>query len=435
MKPYSLKEILKMEVAPALGCTEPVAIALAAAAAASLLSQPAEFVEVWVDPNVYKNAFSVKIPGTGGLHGLDLAAALGALGGDPALKMEVLSPVDRDLVERAGQMLAQGRVKVHLLGERGLHIKAEVSGGGGLAQADITQTHDNITDLKYNGEEVTDSPLLSTRHGEGSGKLEELETWLRSLSMEDLLKLLDQLDQDDLRFIQQGIDYNTRLAEYGLKHGPGLAVGKTMDRLMRQRVMSRDMIQAASMLAAAAADARMDGVKMPAMSSGGSGNHGLTAILPIWAVKDFVECTPEEVLKAVALSHLVTAYVKAHTGRLSAVCGCSVAAGAGAAAGITYLLGGQAAHLAGAVKNVIEDLAGVICDGAKSACAIKLSTAAGAAVKAALFTLQGLNVQDTDGIAAATMEQTARNLGILSTQGMIETDRIILKILVDDIQK
>jgi len=434
MKPYSLKEILKMEVAPALGCTEPVAIALAAAAAASLLSRPAELVEVWVDPNVYKNAFSVKIPGTGGLHGLDLAAALGALGGDPSLKMEVLGPVDQDLVERARKMVGQGKVKVHLLEERGLHIKAEVSGGGDLAQAEITQTHDNITSLRLNGNEVMDSLLLSPPHGEGSGNLEELETWLRGLSVLDLLTLLDQLDPADLRFIQQGIDYNTRLAEYGLKHGPGLAVGKTMDSLMRQRMMSKDMIQSASMLAAAAADARMDGVKMPAMSSGGSGNHGLTAVLPIWAVKDFVECAPEEVLKAVALSHLVTAYVKAHTGRLSAVCGCSVAAGAGAAAGITYLLGGKASHVSGAVKNVIEDLAGVICDGAKSACAIKLSTAAGAAVKAALFTLQGLNVQGTDGIAASTMEQTTRNLGRLSTQGMIETDRTILQILVDDIQ-
>ncbi|MCB2191035.1 MAG: L-serine ammonia-lyase, iron-sulfur-dependent, subunit alpha [Deltaproteobacteria bacterium] len=435
MKPYSLKEILKMEVAPALGCTEPVAIALAAAAAASLLSRPAEFVEVWVDPNVYKNAFNVKIPGTDGMHGLDLAAALGALGGDPALKMEVLSPVDRDLVERAKQMLVQGRVKVHLLEERGLHIKAEVSGGGDLAQADITQTHDNIADLKFNGEEVTDSPLLLARHCEESGKLEELEAWLRSLSMEDLIELLDQLDRADLQFIQQGIDYNTRLADYGIKHGSGLAVGKTMDSLMRQRMMSKDMIQTASMLAAAAADARMDGVKMPAMSSGGSGNHGLTAVLPIWGVKDFIECDPVEVLKAVALSHLVTAYVKAHTGRLSAVCGCSVAAGAGAAAGVTYLLGGKASHVSGAVKNVIEDLAGVICDGAKSACAIKLSTAAGAAVKAALFTLQGLNVQDTDGIVAATMEQTTRNLGILSTRGMIETDRTILHILIDHVEK
>jgi L-cysteine desulfidase len=167
------------------------------------------------------------------------------------------------------------------------------------------------------------------------------------------------------------------------------------------------------------------------MSSAGSGNHGLTAILPIWAIKDFIDHDKETVLRAIALSHIITAYVKAHTGRLSAVCGCSVAAGAGATAGITYLVGGDVDHMAGAIRNIMEDLAGVICDGAKAGCALKLNTAAGAAVQAALFSLQGINVKDTDGIVGTTTENTIRNMGTLSHQGMMETDKTILKIMVE----
>lgn len=174
----------------------------------------------------------------------------------------------------------------------------------------------------------------------------------------------------------------------------------------------------------------MAGVKLPAMSSAGSGNHGLTAVLPIWAVKEFIECEKKSILEAIGLSHIITAYVKAHTGRLSAVCGCSIAAGAGATAGVTYLLGGDVQHIAGAITILTEDLAGIICDGAKAGCALKLATAAGTAVQAALFSLQGVNVQ-SDGIIGTSLEQTTQNIGVLSTKGMIETDRTILRIMLE----
>jgi len=195
--------------------------------------------------------------------------------------------------------------------------------------------------------------------------------------------------------------------------------------------MAKDMSLAARMLTSAAADARMDGVKLPAMSSAGSGNHGLTAVLPIWAVKDFLDCTEADALRAIGLSHIVTASVKAHTGRLSAVCGCSVAAGAGATAGIAALMGGSLSHIAGAIKLLIEDLAGVICDGAKAGCALKLATAAGTAVQAALFSLHGMRVSATDGIIAESPEQTMKNVGQLSCEGMVETDRTILAIMIE----
>jgi len=433
---FSVKDVLRLQVAPALGCTEPVAVALAAAAASSLLcvgqaDRSRLALEVWVDPNVYKNGLAVTIPGTGGLSGLDTAAALGALGGDPVLGLEVLDPVTEAVVEAAKDMLRQGRVALNLLSERrGLHIRALARLDDRLAEAVVEGQHDAIVSLSLDGKAVTDSALLKGK-GPGGNEMAELEAWLRDLPLSKLIALTDELDAEDLAFLEEGVRHNLRLAEHGLKTGCGMGVGKTFERLARQKLMARDMSLAARMLTSAAADARMDGVKLPAMSSAGSGNHGLTAVLPIWAVKDFLECGRDDALRAIGLSHIVTASVKAHTGRLSAVCGCSVAAGAGATAGVAALLGGDLHHIAGAIKILIEDLAGVICDGAKAGCALKLATAAGTAVQAALFSLHGMRIRATDGIIAESPEQTMRNVGQLSTQGMVETDRTILAIMID----
>jgi len=431
---FTIKDLLRIEVAPALGCTEPVAIALAAAAAASLLpDEKPEMIEIWVDPNIYKNGIAVTIPGTPGLSGLDLAGAIGALGGDPSLRLEVLAPVDDVIAEKARGFVAAGKAKVNLLADhKGLYIKAVVSSASVRAEAVIEGLHDNIVHLQRGDEIIAAHPLLArSAAGNGKADLDQLEAWLKGLSLVQLFELVDGLDDDDKTFLQEGLDHNLRLAEYGMKHGSGLGVGKTLDRLVRQRMLKKDMILAARILTSAASDARMAGVKLPAMSSAGSGNHGLTATLPLQAINDFIDCDQDTLLEAVAFSHIITAYVKAYTGRLSAVCGCSIAAGAGAAAGATFLLGGTMHHIAGAIKNLTEDLAGVICDGAKAGCSFKLATAAGTAIQAALFALQGVNVQPTDGIIGHSPEKTMQNVGTLSTQGMIETDRTILKIMLD----
>jgi len=269
------------------------------------------------------------------------------------LKLEVLESVDEGAVPRAKQLIKEGKVKVHLLADhRGLHIKTRVSAAGDWAEALICDLHDNIVSIARNGQPVEDSPLLATTTDDRStSPVSELETWLKTLSLGQLLKLLDDLDDADLAFLQDGVDTNMTLANHGLKYGPGLGIGLALERLARQKLVTRDMILDARILASAAADARMAGVKLPAMSSAGSGNHGLTAILPIWAVRTWVDCTERTALKAIGLSHLITAYVKAHTGRLTAVCGCSVAAGAGAAAGVAYLLGGNQAQIAGSIKT------------------------------------------------------------------------------------
>ncbi len=431
---YSVKDILKIQVAPALGCTEPVAIALGAAAAGALLhGEEITSVEVSVDPNIYKNGMAVSIPGSGGLSGLDTAAALGLFGGDPALRLEVLETVDDQAVSRALKFIEGGNVKVNLLADRrGLYIKTVVRAGQRQAESVIQDIHDNIVSLTLDGKPVKKAPFMREQAEEtDKGDLQAMEQWLKERRVSELLELVDGMDSQDRDFIKEGVDVNLRLADYGLKHGSGLGVGRTLERLVRQKLIKRDMILAARILTSSASDARMAGVKLPAMSSAGSGNHGLTAVLPIWAVKDYVECYMRTVIEAICLSHIITAYVKAQTGRLSAVCGCSIAAGAGATAGITYLLGGDMTHIAGAIKNLTEDLAGVICDGAKAGCSLKLSTAAGTAVQAALFSLQGVYVQPTDGIIGLSPEQTMQNIGTLSTEGMIETDRTILNIMLN----
>lgn len=433
---FTVKDILRLEVAPALGCTEPVAVALAAAAAASLLDDAdvrrVDAVEVWTDPNVYKNGLAVSIPGAPDLKGLDTAAALGAFGGDPGLRLQVLGSIPDAARKAALAAKSAKKVSVHLLRERqGLFIRARVQAGNRVAEVEIEGLHDNITALRLDGTDLARHVLLAPRAADGKSGVAALEEWLMARSLEEIIALTDALDDDDLTFLMEGVKRNELLAAHGLKHGSGLGIGKALDRMARQGLMQRDMILSARILTSAAADARMAGVNLPAMSSAGSGNHGLTAILPIRAVADHVRVTERQMLEAVALSHMITAYVKAHTGRLSAVCGCSVAAGAGAAAGVAYLLGGDARHVSGAIKNLVADLAGVICDGAKAACALKLNTAAGSSVQSALFALQGIDVADTDGIIGCSSEQTMRNVGELSTQGMIETDRTILNIMIE----
>ncbi|MBN1828068.1 MAG: serine dehydratase subunit alpha family protein [Deltaproteobacteria bacterium] len=431
---FTIKDILRIEVRPALGCTEPVAIALGVAAAAALLPEgtPDEiFVEV--DLNIAKNALMVTIPGTNGEAGLSLAAALGSVCRNPDDGLGLLDAITDERLAEAKALVSQGKVAVRLREDKHVvYVNSRVTKDGQVAESVIEGSHDLIKVLRLNGRDTKRKADAS--EGTAGHDVTAMETWLKTLSLRDLIDLLNDLDDEDLDFMEKGIQMNLALADYGLRNRCGLGVGPALERLLKKSLLSRDMVMAAAIVTAAASDARMGGVRLFAMSSAGSGNHGLTATLPLWAVKDYLGgISRERLLKAVALSHMVTSYVKIHTGRLSPVCGCSIAAGAGAAAGIAFMMGGGHEEIAGAIANVIGDLAGVICDGAKGSCALKLATAASVAVRAALLAQEGVIAGQWDGIVGLSIEGTIDNVGMLSVDGMTQADRTILKILQEKI--
>lgn len=430
--PYSLKDILYLEVTLALGCTEPVAVALGAAAAASVLPQrEIDSINIWVDPNIYKNGLGVVIPGSLDLKGLDLASALGALTGEPKAKMQVLENVSSRSIELAKDMVKQGKINVHLLKEhQGLYIKTQIESRNNTAVSIIQDLHDNIVAIHLNGRNMIEQPTGNAAKQLGGKTTSQIEEWLYKQPFSKLMELINDFDDQDAEFIRKGVKTNCRLAEYGLEHGPGLGVGQTLEKMVKQGKLSRDMVLSAKILTSAAADARMSGATLPAMSSAGSGNNGLMAILPLWAIRDFIPCNDKKILQAIALSHLINIKIKTYTGRLSSLCSCSVAAGAGAAGGTVYASGGTQQEIAGAISNLIADLGGVFCDGAKSGCALKLSTAAGSAIQSALFAMQGVIVPSQEGILGQTIEQGLAYLGRLSQQGMKETDKTILDIML-----
>ncbi|MCJ7684754.1 MAG: L-serine ammonia-lyase, iron-sulfur-dependent, subunit alpha [Desulfobacteraceae bacterium] len=426
------KTLLHLETDPGLGCTEPAAIGLSAAAAVTLLKEKTiESIEVTTDPNIYKNAMGVIIPGSEGQSGIPLAAAMGAVAGDPENRLQVFSTIDKQGLEKAESLLREGKVSAEIKeGQTGLYIQTIIKAGGHTVEAVISGRHDHIESLKIDGKTQKDHPLLAGKGSEDSN-VEDLKQWLTSLSIGEIVDLLDGLDRDDVIYIQKGIDLNMELVKYGLSHGPGLGVGKTQQSLIRQGLLKNDMVLAGGIFASAGIDSRMGGAMLPAMTLAGSGNQGIAASTPIVAVTGFATIEDNLLLiKSVALSYFLTCYIKSLTGRIGPLCGSSVAGGAGVAAGVTYLLGGTVEKIGGAIKNHIENFAAIICDGAKTSCALKVGEAASSGVKSALMALQGAVVKPVDGIIDESPEATMRNLGKLTQFGLKSMDPAILDIML-----
>lgn len=427
------KTLLHLETDPGLGCTEPAAVGLSAAAAVTLLEgKSLESIEVFTDPDVYKNAMGVIIPGSNGQNGIPLAAAMGAVAGDPENGLQVFSAIDGEGLERAESLVREGQVSAEIEpGERGLYIRTVVKAEDHRAEAVIRDRHDQIESLVLDGRPLKDHPLLTDK-GDEDTNVEDLKNWLISLSIGEIVDLLDELDRNDAAYIQRGIDLNMDLVRYGLAHGPGMAVGKTQQSLIRQGLLRKDMALAGGILASAGIDSRMGGVMLPAMTLAGSGNQGIAAAIPIVAAAEFA--TVEDgllLIKSVALSYLLTCYIKSLTGRIGPLCGSGVAGGAGAAAGVTYLLGGTVEKIGGAVKNHIEACTALLCDGAKTSCALKVGQAVSSGIKSALMALQGTVVKPGDGIMEKSAEATMRNLGKLTRSGLDNMDPAIMEIMVN----
>jgi L-cysteine desulfidase len=412
--------ILHHEVVPAFGCTEPVAIALAAARAAEVLGAPVERVLVAVSGNLLKNGMGVGVPGTGAT-GLDIAGAVGALGGKAKLGLEVLKDLSPEAAAAGRLMVAEGRVEVVLAkSDDLLYAEVDVFGGGHRAKVVLKHEHTNIVRVERDGETVFSLDDAKANDG-------KVAAW--PMDMAKIYEFATTAPFDMIRGILDAAVMNMAVAEEGLRNRYGLQVGKVIEDNIGKHLLSDDSSTFAMKLTAAAADARMDGVPLPVMSNSGSGNQGITCTVPVAAFARRLGSSDEQLARALMMSHLTSIHIKHHLGRLSALCGATVAA-TGSSCGIVMLLGGGLPQIANAVKNMVGNVAGMICDGAKTSCALKVASSVSAAIQAAFMGMSELAVSGKEGIVAYDLEDSIRNLGRLASEGMVGTDKVILDIMV-----
>ena len=429
-----LIDILIAEVKPALGCTEPVAVALACAKAKELLGEEIVENRILVSPSIYKNGMCVGIPGTERL-GLKIAVAMGFVGGHSENGLTVLETLDETQVRESEKYMDTQPINVVPAQTKDkVFIEVDLRGKNNIAKVVIKEKHDNFIYLQRNHEILLDTGEYNQEvdaKAADKNTVIKKETFMDTTNVKEIVKNVENMDLEDIKFLLDGVKMNLEIADYGLENKAGIGVGFGIKKAKEEGYMADDLMTEAMMLTAAASDARMAGIKMPVMSSNGSGNHGLTAILPIVAYSNKFPQNDEKLAKALAISHLVTGYIKNYTGRLSAVCGCGVAASTGAAAGISWLMDEDITHIKGAIENMIANLSGMICDGAKAGCALKLASAASAAVQSAIIAKQGFHVPPKNGIVGDKVEQSIRNLGKVSDEGMTVTDEVIIDVMND----
>ena len=430
--------LIRKEVKPALGCTEPIAVALAVAKATEIIEEKcpcrkgaedwrmeADFnVTASVSGNILKNGMGVGIPGTG-MVGLYIAAALGAVCGKSCYGLEVLHDIDDKCIARAKKLTENGKVRIELADtDRKLYVKATVcTGDGHNASALIENDHDNIVETCF------DDNVLACADGRPAGDQEQKDTADYGLTVREIYEFAKTVCFEDIRFILESRDLNLALAAEGLEGDYGLKVGKTISCSKHKDVFGNDFMSYAMSLTAAASDARMAGCTLPAMSNSGSGNQGITVTMPViaYAIKHGIG--DEELARALALSHLVAIHIKGYLGKLSALCGCVIAS-TGSACGLVYLRGGSYEAVCSAIKNMIGNITGMVCDGAKVGCAMKVASGVAGAIQSAVLALDGTCISENDGIIEKDIEKTIRNLGKIGSIGMQSTDNMILDIMV-----
>ena len=418
-----LLEVLREGVKPALGCTEPVALGLAVAEAYKNVKGELLSMNIQLSPNIYKNGMGVGIPGTR-KKGLVFAAALAVVCGDSSLGLEVFKNVNDKYVIKAEEIVNQKNIQIGIESNKGnFYIRAKVLTDKGEGVCVIENKHTNIVFVQAN-----DRIVFKDEKSKLKANKEQVNS-LTKLTMKDIIKFVEKVPFNDIEFLLEGVKINMAIAQKGLDEKPGPGLGAAMKLLMSEGEMQKDVINKARILTSAACDARMAGVNMPVMSSAGSGNHGITAIIPPAVVCKHMGCDDEKLARTLAFSHLTTAYIKAFTGVLSPVCGCGIAAGIGASAAITWLMGGSEGQIEGAIKNMVGSICGMVCDGAKGGCSFKLATAASEAIIQAKLAIANIFISDFDGIVGHTADSTIRNLGKFCTKGMKDTDKEIIEIM------
>ncbi len=414
--------LVKREVVPAIGCTEPMAVALAVAKAKETLGSLPKQIVVWLSANMLKNAMGVGIPGTG-MIGLPIAIALGALVGKSEYSLEVLKDTTPEDVEQGKEYIAQNRIKILQKKDTAekLYIEVECHNGDDNVSVIITGAHTHFSRIAKNGEVLLDDSASSS----GDGAAEDPK-----LTMRMVYDFAMTAPESEIHFILETAELNKRAAEMSLNNRFGHGLGRTIFMEPKCQFFGNGIYSKILSYTSAACDARMAGVKVPVMSNSGSGNQGIAATLPVWVFAKERLKTEEELARALMLSHLTVIYIKQSFGRLSPLCGCVVAA-TGSACGITWLLGGTYEQIVYAVKNMMANITGMICDGAKPSCSLKVATGVSTSVLSAMLAVEDEVVTPAEGIIDEDVEKCVRNMAAIGLQGMAATDNLVLDIMTN----
>ena len=414
-------DILNREMVPAEGCTEPIAVAYAVSLAVDTLGETPKNIDILLSANVIKNALGVGIPGTGKV-GIDIAAALGAIIKKPEKKLEILKGFSEEELKKANELISSKKIKVSQKDTKEkLYIEVIAKGENNNSKVIILKDHTNVVLIEKNGEMILDKEINDVSN-ENVSKSSDL-------TIKSIYEFAVNTPFEEIEFILKAADINSKVSEEGLKGGYGLEVGNKIIENKDFNLFTNNMANKIIAATAAASDARMDGCTT-IMTTAGSGNQGIACSMPIVETAKALGKSKEDLARALVISNLITIHLKEYMGRLSPLCGAGIAGATGACCGITYLLGGNLTNIKHAVNNMISDIAGMICDGAKSTCALKIATATNAALQCATLAMNNISPSSKDGIVFGDAEDTIRNIEVLVKEGLSNTDNTILNIML-----
>ena len=420
---HELIELLKKDMKPALGVTEPGAIAFAVSTACSYLESEADSIDIRLNSGIYKNAFTCGIPSSPHVGNL-YAAALGAIAADHSKGLECLSSVTPADNKAAERMIAEGRINV-LLSEVSsrIHIEATVRCGDESAEVIIWDAHTNITCIKHNGRIIKGSDSPTDEQSESTEP-----PIIHKYTLQDFVNLVNEVPYEDIEFIKDAYRINLDLYKVSMD-SDRTTFAKSLYAINGNKTVSSNAVDTASLLCNAAIEARVLGLDAPAMSITGSGAHGIIATLPLYGYCKIHNIDDEKLIRATALSYLICTYIKEYSGKLSAFCGCAIAAGSGMASALVYLDGGDTEAISRCLNNMASSITGMICDGGNHGCVMKGVSAVDTAFRSKDFAMAGICIENLHGINGSTPEETMRNMGLIASPGMVKTEETILDIM------